>query len=54
MAVWTDSVVVERLVYVTIATGFTLSMAWLSWHLVEKHFLKLKVYFESRPIVSVK
>lgn len=54
VAVWTDSIVVERLVYVTIAMGFTLSMAWLSWHLVEKHFLRLKVYFESRPIVSVK
>ncbi|SIO62464.1 Peptidoglycan/LPS O-acetylase OafA/YrhL, contains acyltransferase and SGNH-hydrolase domains [Singulisphaera sp. GP187] len=53
VAAWTDSVAVERLVYVALATVSTLSMAWLSWHLLEKHFLKLKVHFESRPIVSV-
>jgi peptidoglycan/LPS O-acetylase OafA/YrhL len=54
MAAWTDSIVIERLLHVALASLFTLTMAWLSWHLLEKHFLKLKVLFESRPIVSVR
>jgi peptidoglycan/LPS O-acetylase OafA/YrhL len=54
MADWTDSIVIERLLHVALASLFTLTMAWLSWHLLEKHFLKLKVLFESRPIVSVR
>ena len=28
--------------------GFSLIAAWLSWHLYEKHFLKLKRFFEYR------
>jgi peptidoglycan/LPS O-acetylase OafA/YrhL len=53
IATWTDSIVIERLLYVASAATVTLTMAWLSWHLVEKHFLKLKVHFESRPAAPV-
>lgn len=52
VAAWTNSVAIERVIYVAIATFSTLSMAWLSWHLLEKPFMRLKVYFESRPVVS--
>lgn len=36
-----------------LAIGATLAVAWLSWHLYEKHFLRLKRYFPSaRPVVD--
>jgi len=32
IAAWTDSIVIERLLYVVLASTATLTMAWLSWH----------------------
>jgi peptidoglycan/LPS O-acetylase OafA/YrhL len=32
--------------YLMLATAITLGAAWLSWHVYEKHFLKLKRFFE--------
>jgi len=53
MGGWTNSILVSRLAYIGVAATSTFSMAWLSWHLFEKHFLKLKVFFEDRPIDMV-
>jgi peptidoglycan/LPS O-acetylase OafA/YrhL len=35
----------QLLVFFVVATVATVAAAWLSWHLFEKHFLKLKEYF---------
>lgn len=35
-------------VYFAVATGISIGLALLSWHLYEKHFLKLKRFFEYR------
>jgi peptidoglycan/LPS O-acetylase OafA/YrhL len=37
--------ILGRLAYVVLLAVSTLGTAWLSWHLLEKHFLKLKRYF---------
>jgi peptidoglycan/LPS O-acetylase OafA/YrhL len=42
---WTGSTTMGRLLYVALAASTTLSSAWLSWHLLEKHFLKLKTFY---------
>jgi peptidoglycan/LPS O-acetylase OafA/YrhL len=38
-----------QLVFYFIATAAALALALLSWHLFEKHFLRLKTHFEHRP-----
>lgn len=40
--------------YFGLSIGFSFLMAWLSWHLYEKHFLKLKKFFPSSYKVSRK
>ncbi len=42
---WSGSTTLGRLFYVAVAASATLGSAWLSWHLLEKHFLKFKVRF---------
>jgi peptidoglycan/LPS O-acetylase OafA/YrhL len=42
---WTGSTTLGRLLYVALAASTTLGFAWLSWHLLEKQFLKLKAFF---------
>jgi peptidoglycan/LPS O-acetylase OafA/YrhL len=44
----THSGIVGVFAYMTIALALSLGAAWLSWHLFEKHFLKLKRFFEYR------
>jgi peptidoglycan/LPS O-acetylase OafA/YrhL len=38
-----------HLIFTAFATLVTLAVAWLSWNLMEKHFLKLKSRFSTRP-----
>ncbi|MFL5383329.1 MAG: acyltransferase family protein [Longimicrobiaceae bacterium] len=38
-----------HLMFTAFATLVSLGVAWLSWHLMEKHFLKLKHRFATRP-----
>jgi peptidoglycan/LPS O-acetylase OafA/YrhL len=58
LAVWTGSNFFGLLIYAGLAMALSLIAAWLSWHLLEKHFLKLKKYFtyqrkeESVPAVK--
>ena len=40
-------------IHVAFSVGATFCLAWLSWHLYEKHFLKLKRFFVPRRTVLV-
>jgi peptidoglycan/LPS O-acetylase OafA/YrhL len=42
---WSGSTTLGRLVYWVFAWCATLAVSWLSWQLLEKHFLKLKDRF---------
>ncbi|MBX3355618.1 MAG: acyltransferase [Phycisphaeraceae bacterium] len=42
------SLIPAQLIFYVVATIPTLILAWLSWHLYEKHFLKLKRFFEAK------
>jgi peptidoglycan/LPS O-acetylase OafA/YrhL len=44
--VW-GSVLPRQLLYLILALGISYALAFLSWHLYEKHFLRLKVLFPS-------
>jgi peptidoglycan/LPS O-acetylase OafA/YrhL len=41
----TGSALMPELRYIVVAGGMSFAAAWLSWHLFEKHFLKLKDRF---------
>jgi len=45
LVAWSGSTIPGRLIYVFIGSFATFVAAWLSWHLLEKHFLKLKSCF---------
>jgi peptidoglycan/LPS O-acetylase OafA/YrhL len=40
-----------QILFYVISIGITLLAAWLSWHMYEKHFLRLKTLFSVRPTV---
>ena len=45
---WTHSGLLGVCLFLGIGIVFSVAAAWLSWHLYEKHFLKLKRFFEYR------
>lgn len=42
---WSGSTTLGRLLFIVLAASSTLAVAWLSWHLLERPFLRLKRYF---------
>jgi peptidoglycan/LPS O-acetylase OafA/YrhL len=38
-----------RVTYMLLSIGASIAAAWVTWHLYEKHFLKLKRFFEVAP-----
>jgi peptidoglycan/LPS O-acetylase OafA/YrhL len=50
LVAWSGSTFIGRLLYVFIGAFATFAAAWLSWHLVERHFLKLKALFSSQKM----
>jgi peptidoglycan/LPS O-acetylase OafA/YrhL len=47
------SILPKQLLYLFMAIGFSYLLAFLSWHLYEKHFLRLKTAFPSGRVPSV-
>ena len=47
------SILAKQLLYLFMAIGFSYLLAFLSWHLYEKHFLRFKAAFPSGRIPSV-
>jgi peptidoglycan/LPS O-acetylase OafA/YrhL len=45
LVAWSGSPFVGLFLFATLAIMLSIIPAWLSWHLFEKHFLKLKRYF---------
>ncbi|MFL5245543.1 MAG: acyltransferase family protein [Gemmataceae bacterium] len=45
LAGWTGSPFLGLFLYASLAIACSIIAAWLSWHVLEKHFLKLKKYF---------
>jgi peptidoglycan/LPS O-acetylase OafA/YrhL len=45
LSAWTGTRLGGLLLHATLAIALSLALAWLSWHLCEKHFLKLKRFF---------
>ena len=43
-----------QIVFFVVSTVLTLAVAWLSWHLFERHFLELKRYFVYGPVRAVR
>jgi peptidoglycan/LPS O-acetylase OafA/YrhL len=48
LAGWLGSPLLGALAHVVLATAMTAVVAYMSWHLFEKHFLKLKRFFRDR------
>jgi peptidoglycan/LPS O-acetylase OafA/YrhL len=46
------TVLPRQLAYLAVATAVSLGLAWSSWHLFEKQFLKLKVFFPSHTLTA--
>jgi peptidoglycan/LPS O-acetylase OafA/YrhL len=49
LAGWIGSPVLARLIFILWGGSISLGMAIVSWHLFEKHFLRLKDLFASKP-----
>jgi peptidoglycan/LPS O-acetylase OafA/YrhL len=48
LARWSGAPALGGGVFALASLGLSVALAWLSWHLYEKHFLKLKALFETR------
>ena len=48
LTAWSGSTILGRVLYVLLGSSATFAAAWLSWHLLEKHFLKLKSHFSAQ------
>jgi peptidoglycan/LPS O-acetylase OafA/YrhL len=48
LKIWTHSGLIGVCLYLVIGFTCSIALGWLSWHLYEKHFLKLKRFFEYR------
>jgi peptidoglycan/LPS O-acetylase OafA/YrhL len=45
LTTWLGSIRLAYLLEIVLASSLTFAAAWTSWHVLEKHFLKLKRYF---------